>query len=128
MIGKMIAKALAEAMEDTQERPRGAPIPLNEAAQLVQKEHADIIDELLPAFRKAELEMKRLGNRLEEERTRWSIAMREAQPELKDIESFEINDAHTHCRVIYDSEEERNMKENLQPQPEWARHAGDKPN
>jgi dephospho-CoA kinase len=126
MIGKLIARALKEAMEESH---KSEPILLNDAAQLVQKEHTIIIDSIWPAYKKAELELKRLHNRLEEEKTRWSIAMREAQPALKDVECFEVNDAGTHCRIIYDSEEQKNEAEGATGvAPEWVRNVGSKLN
>lgn len=126
-IGKFIAQALKEAMENT--KVDGPEIELNEAARASHEEHKAIIDELYPVFQEAELALTKAKNRLEEERQRWAISMRIAQPETAEGTGFSINDAGTHFVIHYDSKEERDAAVGELRQPEWVKEIlGSKPN
>lgn len=126
-IGKLIADALKEAVENT--RINGPEIELNAAARASHQEHKDIVDRIYPEFQEAELALTKAKNRLEEERQRWAISMRRVQPETAEGIGFSINDAGTHFVIHYESKEECEAA-NGPEQPKWVREIlnMDKPN
>lgn len=124
----MIAEALKEALEKT--KRRGPEIEMTPAARASHEKHRQIVDDLWPEYKAAELELKRIHNRLEEERERWALEMKRVQLELKDADGFEINDENTHVRIVYDNEPDEEPMLATSQQPEWAKELAknEKPN
>lgn len=119
-IGKMIAEVLQEIAE--KEKRRGPEVLLSDAARESHRKHKEIIDRLWPEHERIRLEAKMNHNRIEEENERWSLEMKQLQPELLQGSGFEISEAGLHARVIYDHDDNESVPEVSDTStPKWAK-------